>query len=65
MENANSLKRFTTIHSDPHMPIATQQTDISDGRTVYPEIDSPSRRLNEYKRREVSINLSTERSMNV
>ena len=65
MQHTGSLKRLTLIYSDPHMPIAIQQTDVLTGRTAYPEIDLPSDRLKEYQRREASINLSTERSMNL
>lgn len=64
MEQSNSLKRLALIHSDPRMPVATQQTDFTEGRTPYPQIDPPLSRLKEYHRREVSINLSTERSVN-
>ena len=65
MEYTGSLKRLTLMHLEPHMPIAIQQTDALTGRTFYPEIDPPSDRLKEYQRREASINLSTERSMNL
>lgn len=65
MEHAISLKRLALLRSEPHMPVATEETDLSDGRTLYPQIDPPFHRVKEYHRREASINLSTERSVNL